>query len=828
MFSQSNAPYAAYQAIANATDMLGKGVYLGQVQNLPAGAEGHLFDSGNGQVMVVWSEQPQTVEWGSGGLETEWFDMMGVSRKTEAHGGKIAIPIGPDPIFIKRGELLSVPLTPSSRAPKQVYEAPPLTPAQRVVLSQNYEESARGNAKLFGAYHLKESDANTIELEIYNFNETVMEGTISGEVSGGWALDRNQESVSLAPGEKKEISFQLKAGTQVKPMAKSKVSFWGTFSGKSTSVSAAYVFTGVSKVQSDPLPGADQPQSWDLQRLDAIAASGTGKIEAGTLPGSVRFKYEFGETNQWAYPFLELPAGMDFADKSGFAFKVYADEDIPQTELKLIVNESNASRYYTLNGFSIKKGWNTFIVPFGLLVLATFGPPDDNNKLDLNRLTSVQIGINTQLTNVPPFEIASFGTYKVSSDSSGPVTPTNPTGPTGSVSPGTGVPKPTVIARPGQVSIDVLPDSEGVASAVIPADQLSEAIGEGNDRNKVFIEMKSGQGTREIRLELPVDQIQAAGRRKVEVIAIAAGMADFSIQPGLLEGQSPSGKLRLSVAKIDAAGLPETAKRQLGSNEAYEFRLSVDGKELSAFRGNVEVGIPYALKPGENPHKVVIYFIDEDGKLAIVTNGKYDPKTGKVVFTPEHFGKYAAAYVDVTFLDLSKAAWAQESIEALAARGIVQGVGADRFDPNREVTRSEFITMLMTAMNWTDAESTSKLNDAREGLWYSRAVAAAEKLGIVTGKPDGTFGANDPITRQDMAVLLHRAYQRLSFNADGGSRKAEDYLDVKSVPAYARDALGAMLAAGILEGTGDGRFAPSLHATRAQAATVIFRLYNKD
>ncbi|MDQ8736923.1 S-layer homology domain-containing protein [Paenibacillus sp. LHD-38] len=40
--------------------------------------------------------------------------------------------------------------------------------------------------------------------------------------------------------------------------------------------------------------------------------------------------------------------------------------------------------------------------------------------------------------------------------------------------------------------------------------------------------------------------------------------------------------------------------------------------------------------------------------------------------------------------------------------------------------------------------------------WYYKAAAAAEQLGVVTGKPDGSFGVNDSITRQDMAVIIAR------------------------------------------------------------------------
>ncbi|MDG0809101.1 S-layer homology domain-containing protein [Cohnella rhizosphaerae] len=833
MFSQNNAPYAAYQAIANVTDMLGQGLYAGQVQGLPEGAEGHLFDSGHGQVLVLWSERPATVEWASTGAAAQWFDLMGHGRTAETHEGKIAFEIGPDPIFIRKDERLSVPVASFSRVAKPVYEAPELTPAQRIVLAQNYEDEARSNAKLFGAYALKETGGNTIGLEIYNFNDTAMEGEIRGEASGGWVLDREVETVALAPGEKKTVAFSLQAGAQVRPMEKGKVSFRGSFGGDSTTVSAAYVFTGISRIQIDPLPGGGDPEQWDLQRTDAIAASGTGVIEAGSATGAVRYKYSFGETNQWAYPFLQVNGSTVFAGKSGIAFKVYAEADIPQTDLKLIVNEDNGSRYYTLNGFSIKAGWHTYIVPFRQLVLATFGPPDPNNRLDLDRLTSVQLGINTQLTDVPAFELADVGTYTIATEPGEPEEPGGPVDPGPPGDPGipTGsgtVPQQTVAIERGTAVIGIATDSRGIAAGKLDAQQLTAAIGDGS-AGTVRIEAKPDRQAKEIRLELPVGPMQTAKLANVETFVVDTGFASVSIRPDLLQGQPASGKLELRVSQVDTASLPESSRRKLGDSAAYEFHLLVNGTALNSFGGQVEVRMPYRLQADQKPGNVVVYLIDEAGGLRAVVNGKYQAQTGSAVFTPEHFSSYAAAYADISFADLAQSAWARDSIEALAARGIVQGTGGDRFEPSREVTRAEFVEMLVNAFEWENADANAAFQDVREEDWHYRSIASAHKLGIVSGKSDGTFGANEPITRLDMAVVLDRVYRLLEIEpGDGAGGASETFNDLGQAPGYAREAIERMRAAGLLDGVGPERFAPKLNANRAQAAAVIYRLFSRN
>jgi len=99
----------------------------------------------------------------------------------------------------------------------------------------------------------------------------------------------------------------------------------------------------------------------------------------------------------------------------------------------------------------------------------------------------------------------------------------------------------------------------------------------------------------------------------------------------------------------------------------------------------------------------------------------------------------------------------RDSIRAVAARGIIVGKETGKYDPQGKLTRAEFVQMLMRLFDAVDSTATSKLTDVKEGAWYYKAVASAEKLGIVQGKTDGSFGINDTLTRQDMAVLLHRA-----------------------------------------------------------------------
>jgi len=178
----------------------------------------------------------------------------------------------------------------------------------------------------------------------------------------------------------------------------------------------------------------------------------------------------------------------------------------------------------------------------------------------------------------------------------------------------------------------------------------------------------------------------------------------------------------------------------------------------------------------------------------------------------------------VYFSDLESVPWAKESIEALAAKGIVNGPGDGTFRPDNKVTRAEFIKMLITAFDLVDKNAQSTFSDVKAGMWYYEAIASAERLGIVKGKGDGSFGVNEHISRQDMAVMVYRMSLILGMNLRAGSSEVQ-FADKSDISAYALEAVAAMHENGIIKGVGDNRFAPKSNATRAEAAVIIYRLH---
>jgi len=181
---------------------------------------------------------------------------------------------------------------------------------------------------------------------------------------------------------------------------------------------------------------------------------------------------------------------------------------------------------------------------------------------------------------------------------------------------------------------------------------------------------------------------------------------------------------------------------------------------------------------------------------------------------------------NIQFNDIDSVPWAHESINTLAARGIIAGMGNGQFKPDDNVTRAQFVKMLVLAFELVDNDATADFTDVQQGEWYYPYIASAQKHEIVNGFEDGSFGVDAAITRQDMAVMAFRAAQK--YEKISGKLNIElqelNFVDKDQISGYAQASVGIMQQLNIINGVGGDRFAPMEHTTRAAAAKVIYGL----
>ncbi len=179
---------------------------------------------------------------------------------------------------------------------------------------------------------------------------------------------------------------------------------------------------------------------------------------------------------------------------------------------------------------------------------------------------------------------------------------------------------------------------------------------------------------------------------------------------------------------------------------------------------------------------------------------------------------------DVTYNDLEKTHWAYSSIQKLSAKGFINGMPDGTFRPEETVTREQFVTMIVKAFDIQSTDVNLNFSDVERGRWSFDAIRAAYNNGIIKGITDSLFNPDGAVTRQDAAVIIARACKLKTTSLKEGTSNFTDWMDVSE---YAKDAVGALSSEGLLAGFPDGSFKPQDTLTRAQAAKLIYSVYER-
>lgn len=167
------------------------------------------------------------------------------------------------------------------------------------------------------------------------------------------------------------------------------------------------------------------------------------------------------------------------------------------------------------------------------------------------------------------------------------------------------------------------------------------------------------------------------------------------------------------------------------------------------------------------------------------------------------------------FTDVTPGNWFYEAVEYCRGNGLMAGKGSGRFSPNDNMTRAELATVLYRHAESPAVTVSPDFTDIKEDTWYTRAVAWAQESNIVSGYGNGRFGTNDPVRREDIAVIFWRYAGRPEVGKDA------EFADMSKVSGYALEAVDWARANGIVSGKGNNRFDPKGCATRAEVATIL-------
>ena len=177
------------------------------------------------------------------------------------------------------------------------------------------------------------------------------------------------------------------------------------------------------------------------------------------------------------------------------------------------------------------------------------------------------------------------------------------------------------------------------------------------------------------------------------------------------------------------------------------------------------------------------------------------------------------------FRDVAPGDWFAEPADAAAEEGWLIGTGNDCFSPSLPVTRGQTAAILYRMAGRPEepgGEDGPVLSDAEPGQYYAAPAVWAVRSGIFDEPTDGRFRPGDPVTRQELALILHR-FRRLT---GSGTMEGEplSFGDAEEIAPWAKEAVDDVSAAGILVGDPSGRFRPESRLTRAECAAVVIRM----
>ena len=263
-----------------------------------------------------------------------------------------------------------------------------------------------------------------------------------------------------------------------------------------------------------------------------------------------------------------------------------------------------------------------------------------------------------------------------------------------------------------------------------------------------------------------------------------------------------------------------TVSAQVTGN-TVTLEVTSGGERVEAVTGGVTLTVPAEnTTPG-----TVAVLVNEDGTREVIRKSVAGENTVTIPLS----GSATVEIMDNsgTFDDVSEGSWYSGAVAFVSGHELFSGTGEATFAPDEDMTRGMLAQVLHNLESNPDAEVSAAFSDVSDGDWYAGAVAWAAETGIVSGYGDGSFGADDTITREQLAVMLYRYAQHEGYDTTQGGMAIREYADYDQISDFAREALDWAVSAGIINGTSATTMAPTGEASRAQIAVIMMRFCQK-
>ena len=284
--------------------------------------------------------------------------------------------------------------------------------------------------------------------------------------------------------------------------------------------------------------------------------------------------------------------------------------------------------------------------------------------------------------------------------------------------------------------------------------------------------------------------------------------------------------VNITATLMDNSDLTGSAKTAIGSRPVFDFKVSYgSGKAVPSFgAGSVSVTIPYTLGANEKAGNVQAVYVDASGKVQWLISSVYDSLNGVLRFSTNHFSTYGVGYKQdaPVFTDIA-GHWAKGDINFVVNHELFSGASATTFSPNTAMTRGILVTALgRLAHADVSAYQQSSFTDVDNDAFYMGYIEWASKNKIISGIGNGKFAPDQPITREQVAVILRNYTNAIAFTLPQVHGE-NTFVDSAKISNYAKGSVKQVQTAGLLNGKHNNLFDPQGITTRAEVAAVLRR-----
>lgn len=288
-----------------------------------------------------------------------------------------------------------------------------------------------------------------------------------------------------------------------------------------------------------------------------------------------------------------------------------------------------------------------------------------------------------------------------------------------------------------------------------------------------------------------------------------------------------AGTALVTATTTDGTNLTATSKVTVTQATQLVTSIKLDTTSISMKKGSNRT-INATILPSNATNKTLSWSTS-NSYVATVSNGvvtaKGDGMCTIIARTTDGTNITASCKVMVTSLpfdDVRVDEWYYDAVKYAYTNNIVSGTSSTTFSPNEKVTRGMLVTMLHKMEGTPYVAGTSKFSDMKDTkAYYYMAVKWATQNGIVSGYDNGTFGPNDNITREQLAVILNK-YCRYKNKYQVQANILNQFKDTNKISNFAYWGMQWATGAKVITGS-NGYLNPQGTATRAEVVSMLYK-----